>query len=193
MNWIRISVAIGDDPDVGRLADALDCPVAHAVGLVVLTLTKFPEHAPDGNLAHIADGMIERWAGWNGERGKYAQSLRDIFLNPEGVWVSWEKHNGNALQKLAKDRERLRLQREQKADELAKLAGLSRDGSVVVAGTDGRTDGRTTTSGGRKRPNDEPAPYKPAPFCTLCGEGMGKLHPDDLKLVQLHKPECPNA
>lgn len=193
LNWIRVAVAIADDPDVHRLADALGCRVAEAVGLVVCTLAKFPEHAPDGNLAAIPATLVERWAGWEGEKGVYDAALRATFLNPQGIWEAWEKHNGKALTKLERDRERLRLQREQKAEELANLAGLSRDGRQPVAGTDGRTDGRTT-NGGRPRPwNSEPAPYVPAPFCTKCGEGMGKLHPDDLKLVQLHKEDCPNA
>lgn len=49
-------------------------------------------------------------------------------------------------------------------------------------------------NGGRLKPwNGEPEPYKPAPFCTTCGEGMGKLHSDDLRLVQLHKAGCANA
>ena len=35
-----------------------------------------------------------------------------------------------------------------------------------------------------------PAPYRTDPFCPECGQPMGKLHPDDLKLVQLHAPTC---
>lgn len=196
MNWIRVAVAIGDDPDIHRLADALGCRVAEAVGLVVCTLAKFPEHAPDGNVAQVPPSLIERWAGWDGERGVFDRHLRAIFLT-EGVWVSWEKHNGKPLEKAGRDRERLRLQREQKAEEVARLAGLSRDGRQPVAGTDGRTDGRTTLpQNGRKRPwnsNGEPEPYKPAPFCTKCGLGMGKVHETDTKLVQLHKEGCANA
>ena len=41
--------------------------------------------------------------------------------------------------------------------------------------------------------NAMPAPYKPDPFCGVCGEPMGKLHPTDTKLVQLHKPGCVNG
>ena len=79
MNWIRIAVGIGDDPDIHRLADALECRVAEAVGLVVCTLAMFPEHAPDGNLAQIPPSLVERWAGWDGQRGRFDAALRDHF------------------------------------------------------------------------------------------------------------------
>jgi hypothetical protein len=192
MNWIRIAIGIGDDPDIHELADALNVRVAEAVGLVVGTLVRFPEHAPDGNLTQLRDTLIERWAGWEGDRGKYAAELRRIFLK-DGVWTSWEKHNGRALQKLERDRERLRTRREEASNNPASVAHLSRNGSASVAGTDGRTD-EVQLRGGRKRLNgNDPAPYIPPPFCPKCGQGMGKATPDATRLTILHKPGCPNA
>jgi uncharacterized protein YdaU (DUF1376 family) len=50
------------------------------------------------------------------------------------------------------------------------------------------------TTGGRKRLfNREPEPYKPEPFCTECGQGMGKATPDATRLTILHKEGCRNA
>jgi len=37
-----------------------------------------------------------------------------------------------------------------------------------------------------------PAPYKPDPFCKVCGMGLGKRQESDTRLTILHKPECPN-
>jgi hypothetical protein len=193
VNWIRLAVGIGDDPKVHRLADRLERPVAGAVGHLVLLLTKFPEHAPDGNLAQVPASLVERWAAWDGERGAFDEAFRPLFL-VDGVWLAWDKHNGLSLRKLERDRERLRQIRESRADAALTVAGLSRDGRNDVAGTDGRTD-EVQLRGGRKRPNGnghQPlAPYKPDPFCPDCGQGMGKLDPSDRKLVQLHTTTCP--
>jgi hypothetical protein len=188
MNWIRIAVAIGDDPDIHELAEALGVRVAEAVGLVVGTLVRFPEHAPDGNLAQLRDSLIERWAGWEGDRGKFAAELRRIFLSPEGKWESWDKHNGKALQKLERDRERLR----QKREDSENVARQLRDTRQSVAGTDGRTD-EVQLRGGYRRKALTPEPFRTDPFCKKCGGGMGKAHESATRLTIIHREDCPDA
>lgn len=50
------------------------------------------------------------------------------------------------------------------------------------------------TTGWRKRGKyDEPAPYKPDPFCKHCGGGMGKKHESDTRLTIIHREDCPDA
>lgn len=192
VNWIRVAVGIADDPDVHRLAETLGVRVAEAVGLLVGCLARFPEHAPEGDLRRVPATLVERWAGWEGERGVFDAALRETFLNADGVWESWNKHNGTALKKLERDRERLRQQREERADVMAKLAGVSRDSSASVAGTDGRTD--ELPKWGRKRGKyEELAPYKPEPFCKHCGGGMGKKQETDTRLTIIHREDCPDA
>lgn len=185
MNWIRVAVAIADDPDIHELADALGVRVSEAVGLVVSTLVKFPEHAPDGNLTQLRDSLVERWAGWEGEKGRYAAELRRIFLT-EGVWTSWDKHNGKALQKLDRDRERLR----QKREDMANVAGLSRDSRAVVAGTDGRTD-ELPKGGWRKRHLTNEPPAANAPWCVEC-QGVVVQQANGMPR-KVHAPECSRA
>ena len=187
MNWIRVAVAIADDPDIHELADALNVRVAEAVGLVVSTLVRFPEHAPDGNVAQLRDSLLERWAGWEGERGLYAAELRRIFLT-DGVWTAWDKHNGRALQKLERDKERLR----QKREEAEAVARQMRDARQVVAGTDGRTD-EVPKGGGYRRRSQQPEPFRTDPFCKHCGGGMGKATPDATRLTIIHRDDCPNV
>lgn len=189
MNWIRIAVAIGDDPDIHELAEALDVRVAEAVGLVVGTLVRFPEHAPDGNLAHLRDSLIERWAGWEGDRGRFATELRRIFLT-DGVWSSWEKHNGAAMRDAQKARERAAEYRRRNAESTPNgTPNGSGNGSLL------RTNERTNiTTGVRKRSYPQtPEPFKSDPFCTECGQGMGKANPDATRLTLLHKEGCPRA
>lgn len=194
MNWIRVAVGIADDPDIHRLADALGVNVAEAVGLVVGVLTRFPQHAPDGNIADIPASLVERWAGWTGERGAFATALRERFCNAEGVWESWEKHNGAAMRDAEAARKRAQEYRRRNAEQLLESTANgapngSGDGSLL------RTNERTNqTTGWRKRGNAEPpAPFKTDPFCTKCGGGMGKRHETDTRLTIIHREDCPYA
>lgn len=200
MNWIRVAVGIGDDPDVHTLAHHLDISPAEAVGLIVLVLVKFPEHAPDGNLKDVPDTLVERWAGWAGTRGQFAALLRAIFLNSDGVWEAWDKHNGRALRKLDRDRERLRLSR----DEIENVARQSRDTTRDTTRDGrgyGRTDGRSTTTGGapHRVENSRPA-YAPGhvnlptpPFCAECVDGVLVQGSGSRRMVQGHAEGCSRA
>lgn len=188
LNWIRIAVAIGDDPDVHRLAERLNVRVAEAVGMVVLVLARFPEHAPTGNVAQIPASLVERWAGWEGERGAFDREWRGIFL-VDDVWPAWEKHNGAALRDAQAARDRAAEYRRRKANDLLNAPPNGTENGSPN-GSPLRTDGRTNiTTGGRKRPKPDNGP-PPLPFCAECGQGMGKRDPADLKLVILHRPEC---
>lgn len=203
MNWIRISVAIGDDPRVHALAERLGCRVAEAAGLLVLLLCRFPEHAPTGNLAQIPASLIERWATWDGERGQFVAAFRDLFLDADQKWAAWEKHNGKALAKLERDRERLREQREKVSEPSAVVAGLSRDGRPLVAGTYGRTYEVLTTGGAsaeKRRTATAPATatYAPAqpfapPFCTVCGDGEPVENAKGRVIGKRHAVGCVHA
>jgi hypothetical protein len=204
VNWIRISVALGDDPKVHRLAEALGCRVAEAVGLVVLLLSRFPEHAPDGNLASVPASLVERWAGWDGERGAFETAFRPIFLAPDGLWPAWDKHNGTALKKMAADRDRLRQSRDGRNDVAATVATPPRDSRATVDATSQvRTDGRyevqkqlrsrAETANGN---GDQPIrPHAPAvavapPFCREC-EGEAVETPKGRIVGMRHKAGCP--
>lgn len=203
MNWIRVSVEIGDDPRVHALADAAGVPVATAVGCLVLILRKMPAHAPSGDLSGVTDGLLESWAMWPGRAGRFAPAFRAGMLDESGVWASWEKHNGRALKKLERDRERIRLSRESRADSALSVAGLSRDGRPPVAGTDGRTD-EVPTAGAhaRRNGNGHHAPQGPVyapghanvPTPAPCLDGC-ELRPVEGQKRPLlrHVVGCPNG
>jgi hypothetical protein len=184
--------------------------VPEAVGLVVCCLVRFPEHAPDGNLTHLRDSLIERWAGWEGERGKFAQALRDTFLT-DGVWVSWEKHNGAALREAGASRQRAAEHRKIRAQSLLDSAAQGTPNGTANGTANGtpdhsplRTNERTNlTTGGRKRPwngnsngNGSAPSYAPGhdnlPPQKDCecpmGQGDGSR-----RLTKLHTEGCPNA
>lgn len=200
MNWIRISIGIGDDPRVHVLADELGVTVPECVGLLVLLLTKLPEHAQSGDLSTVPDSLLERWAWWAGQRGNFAPFFRRTFLSSEGVWTAWDKHNGLALSKAERDRERLRLHREEEATRRATVARQSGDGRQPVAGTDGRTyevqttgrsRARTATSNGLQpiRPH-LPAVAVAPPWCAGCGDGILTTPDGQKRPVRTHAPTC---
>lgn len=189
VNWIRVAVAIGDDPDIHELAGRLNIPVAQAVGLVVCTLARFPEHAPDGNLTQLRDSLLERWAGWDGEKGQYATELRDIFLT-DGVWASWEKHNGAAMRDAEAARQRAAEYRRRNAERLLESTpngtpNGSGNGSLL------RTNERTNqTTRGRTRQAAETAGPN-GPWCVEC-QGVVVTQPNGLP-KKIHAPECSRA
>jgi hypothetical protein len=167
------------------------------VGLVVCTLAKFPEHAPDGNLTQIPPTLIERWAGWEGKRGRFDAELRSIFLT-DGVWSAWEKHNGTAMRDAIASRKRAADYRRKQAEELAQSTANGTPNGTAN-GAHLRTNGRTNiTTGGRKRPLNGTDTYTPGhanlpepqpchPDCELVApEGAKRFHPK-------HAEGCANA
>jgi hypothetical protein len=141
---------------------------------------------------------VERWAGWDGERGRFDAELRRIFLK-DGVWTSWEKHNGSAMRDAVRARERAAEYRRRNAEQLLEsTANGTANGSPNGTGYGSvlRTNERTNqTTGGRKRHlnGNDREPYIPPPFCSACGQGMGKATPDATRLTILHAEGCPNA
>lgn len=190
VNWIRVAVAIGDDPDIHALAEGLDVRVAEAIGLVVGVLCKCPAHVPDGKFLDIPASLVERWAGWQGERGVFDREFRDAFLNAEGVWVAWEKHNGTAMRDAEAARQRAAEYRRRNAERLLEdsangTANGTGEGSPL------RTNERTNlTTFGRKRGKHEP-PAANAPWCVEC-QGVVVQQANGLP-KKIHTPECSRA
>jgi len=114
MNWIRMATRMKSDPKVGRIAMECGVPMSHAVGLVCCTLMEFPEHARDGDIAHVADVILEEWAGWRGEPGRFSAVFRTQFCDATGLVASWDKHNGAAIREADAARERAATWRETK-------------------------------------------------------------------------------
>lgn len=119
MNWIKISTAIGDDPRIGRIADACRCSGNEALGAVVRILGRLPEHAPNGDLSGLPSTLIEQWAWWRGKAGKFADAFRAEMCDESGVVRSWEKWNGSAQRQLVSARERMANLRQAKREQFA--------------------------------------------------------------------------
>lgn len=215
MTWIRVSTQIPDDPDIFTLADRLKVRTAEAVGLVVSLLTKFPDHAPDGQLGSLPGPVVERWAGWEGERGAFYNAIIELFVDADGVWPSWEKHNGAAMRDAEAARKRAAEYRRRNAEQLLKESANASPNSSGNAspnaspnGSPLRTNERTniTTSGRKRLFNGKTAvihngsTYAPGhvnlpdvKFCEHCGDGVADIPPGKRRAVQRHADDCPKA
>lgn len=108
MSWVRVASTITHDSKVDALSDRCAVRVAEAVGLIVGVLTHLPAEARDGDISAVSDRLIERWGGWEGERGVFASAFRALMCDEKGVVRAWEKHNGAALRRMENDLERKR-------------------------------------------------------------------------------------
>lgn len=62
-------------PEVRRLADALSIDRPHTIGLVMMLALELGADLEE--VATVDDEAIERYAGWAGKPGAFAQALRD--------------------------------------------------------------------------------------------------------------------
>lgn len=106
--WIRVSVAIAEDPAIARLAEAVGVSRPEAVGLVVGVLCKLPAHAKTGDLAAVPPTLLEDWAGWKGRRGRFAAAFRAELCDEAGIVLAWEALNGAPIREAEYDAARKR-------------------------------------------------------------------------------------
>ena len=112
-------------------------------------------------------------------------TVRACFVKRDGRW--WNPRLEREREKQSKFRAK------QVAAGLASAAARSNHGSTNVQprfNSPFPSPAQATTGRSRARNGEPPAPYRTDPFCPECGQPMGKLHPDDTKLVQLHAPTC---
>lgn len=144
--WFRVDADAGDDPKVGRLADALGCDVVKAYGHMARVWGGMAHHA-DEKLSDIADATLEQWALWSGKRGKFAKAFRLTCQAEDGALAGWWRQ-AHLVEFMKKDRERKRRERAAKAS---------------PASTDGpRTNGGLSTDGpdeNRGQSMDSSVPY----------------------------------
>ena len=125
MNWIRVDVGIASDPKLHQFAKALKVRRAEAVGLFVMTLCQFPDHARDGDIAKVADETLAEWAGWTKRPAEYAAAFRAVFCDGSTVVSGWDKHNGAPLRKADNDARRKREERASRGDVRPDVAATS--------------------------------------------------------------------
>lgn len=76
MTWIRWECETPDSDVVRFLSRELGLKAVHALGHYNAMCCGFGAHQPDGSLTTTSDDDLERWAQWDGRRGRYASAIR---------------------------------------------------------------------------------------------------------------------
>ena len=96
--WIEYHLTLREFWKVQRLADLLQIPYAHALGLVSCLWVWTAANQGDGNLARFNDQEIARAARWegtvNGFRGYLVQSE---LLDKDGKLHQWDRYGTRVL------------------------------------------------------------------------------------------------
>lgn len=126
--WIAVDAKIRDNAKVWEFASALllgpaestgsstDGPrtypydvqrkaLAEAVGYLIQLWGEVADNRPNGDLSRVPDPLMEQWAGWPGEPGRFAYYFKSIFVN-DALINDWEEHNGRLLAMRERERQR---------------------------------------------------------------------------------------
>jgi hypothetical protein len=146
MDWVAVSVDLTDDPKVAGFAKALGIELDSAVARLLALWGRMARHENvDGNLAEVPDDVLERWAGWRGKAGRFAEEFRRRFTRDDVVigWVEW---NGRHIARAVAERERWRNRQGPGGDSGGASTGDSIGGSTGgLRGTSTSTGTRTAT------------------------------------------------
>ena len=81
--WIKIRTEALRHPKMVGMADMLEVPLAHAVGLMLTLWAYAAENMPDGDISSLTDREIARAAGWKGDVELFVHAL--VYCNGTGV------------------------------------------------------------------------------------------------------------
>lgn len=141
MDWVAVSVDVNDDPKVAAFAKALGVELDSAVARLVGLWGKMARHENvDGNLADVTDEVLERWAGWRGKTGRFAEEFRRRFTQGDVV-NGWPEWNGKHIARAVAERERWLLR---------KNGGVSAGDSSGDSAGDSGPDGGGGSAGGSR-------------------------------------------
>lgn len=76
MTWIRWDCRTPHHETVHALAEELRVRTAEAHGLYAAVCCGFGEYQTDGRVAAVTDTSLEKWATWEGRRGRFAGAFR---------------------------------------------------------------------------------------------------------------------
>lgn len=111
MTWTRWDTEAPHSDVVGYLAEALHVRQAEAYGLYNACCQGFAKHRADGLVSEVPDTSIERWAMWEGKKGRFAAAFRARCVSegggkdPAGTIRGWWRQAA-LLTKQAKDAQR---------------------------------------------------------------------------------------
>ena len=110
--WIRVHARLPEKRVVARCAETLRIDHYKAMGHIVAFWGGVSLNVTGGMVGDVPDALLERWAGWSGKRGAFAQWVREQHLDDEGRVNEWLDYAGALESRRAKERQRLHDKRE---------------------------------------------------------------------------------
>lgn len=118
MAWIEFHETLRDHYKVGRLADTLEIPYPHALGLIACLWTWAVGNARDGDLSKFTEQEIGRACRFDGPAEKAVGALKSAgLLEGDMTLHDWKAHGTRLL-----DEARLRVQRSRFKDSTSKTS-----------------------------------------------------------------------
>lgn len=106
MIWFRTDTGITRHRDFVALRLALRLGRCEVAGHMLCLFEAVAEHHETGNLAGVADTVIEDWAEWRGEAGKFVTALRESgWLTATNELHGWYKRHASMLTARVKKKE----------------------------------------------------------------------------------------
>lgn len=159
--WIRVHANLSKKKVIGRLMTALDVTKHEAMGLLVELWGNVAQHTERGVVRDLPATLLEDWAGWRGEAGRFAKFVLEHHTT-DGVINEWDEYAGRLEER--RDNERKRKADGRRAKDaagstlrstLTVSAGQAQDSTQDVLRTG---EGNTTDTGAHDNDNDDVTP-----------------------------------
>lgn len=133
MIWFRTDTGITRHRDFVSLRLALGLGRHAVAGHLLCLFEAVAEHHETGNLAGVADIVIEEWAEWRGEAGAFVTAMRDSgWLTATNELHGWYKRHASMLSARVKKKEERdesrAASRKAKAEARKSASKVSKDG-----------------------------------------------------------------
>ena len=106
-DWIKMRIHLDSSPRVLQMADALELPVLHVVGMLWKVWAWADVHSLDGNALTVTDVTLDRFV----DRTGFADALRKVgwLEGRDGAltFPRFAEHNGQTAKKRAETQERV--------------------------------------------------------------------------------------
>lgn len=204
LGWIGISTSALDTKETAALAQVLECSPHEALGLIVALTGRLAEHQPDGRIADVDDGLVEQWAQWRADRGRFARAVRAVLTGPDGTLAGWRESAGKLLARREAEAKRKRKARVRgpsaRHPQPIRKKSVGRPGREKEASAyaDAIASARVRDSSAARRgdaasPPPRRGPSPPVdPDAPLCGEcGTRSLGSRNGRAAILHTSDCP--
>lgn len=170
--WIRIDASAPDDPKVDLIASALGITSSHAFGLCAAVWCRTATICPEGVLGGVPPTTVERWAGWKGKRGRFAEQFLKQFADETGLIKGWKDRQGKLIERSERNREQSDRAREKAKTAVATNGNGAHGASTVLAKYE-----ETERNGTRRNGTEQKAEQKQPAASAAAGSSQKQKQP----------------